>query len=327
MYGTLVLAFLLAGGSADAARDAVDTRAAMPETATVSPDRKGRTEDGAITITGPRIRLGDVAPQVPRHLFDVDVAPAPAPGRTMVVSRSALQDALRRVGADPHLIDGLPAYRTVRRSGLALSARDLEARVRAAALEHLPLGVSIERVTGLSELVVPHGEIEVRVHPGPLRRTTRIGVEIRVDGRTLRTVTAALHLAGTPRTPQPTRALPPGSVVRPGDIRLERTPFERISPHTSLHAKDVVGKRLLRRAEPGRPLSRTALRTPPDVERGAQIELVAEMRGLRITRRVVAMEPGRVGKPIRVRPLDGRTPMQAVLVSPHAARIAMGGTP
>ncbi len=299
-----------------------DPNASLPP----PPPAGAAAHDRAVPIAGDRVRLGDVAPEVPRHLFDVDVAPAPPPGRTMVVSRAALEDALRRVGADPHLVDGLPAYRTVRRLGLDLTARDLEARVRAALLEQLPLGVSVDRVTGLSDLLLPQGEVEVRAVPGgPLRRTTRLRVEVRVDGKVVRTFAAAAHLSGTPRTPQPARPLARGRIVRPGDIRLAETPFERLSSQTSLRAREVVGKKLVQRAEPGRPFARTALRTPPDVERGAQLELVAEASGLRITRRVVALEPGRVGRPIRVRPLDGRGAVQAVLVSPNAARIEIGG--
>ncbi len=278
-----------------------------------------------VRVTGDRIRLGDLAPAVPRTLFDLDVAPAPPPGRTMVVSRAAMQDALRRVGADPSLVAGLPAYRTVERAGMTVTARELEARVRAAVLEALPLGVGIEAVTGLSDLVLPQGTLDVTVRLGALRRTTRIHVTVKAGGRPIKTFGAAVHLSGTPKTPQPVRPLARGRVVQPGDIRLAPTPFEHLGPHASLRPKDVVGKRLATRAEPGRPIARTALSIPPDVERGAQLELVAQAAGLRISRRVVALEPGRVGRPIRVRALDDRTPIQAVLVSSHTARIELGG--
>src|SRR5688572_14045609 len=99
-----------------------------------------------VLVEGDRITLGDLSPTAPRELFALDVGPAPAPGKSSTVSRAAVQDALRRAGADPQLATALPARAQIERVGNQVSKDALAVEVREAASAQLPVGVTIDTV-------------------------------------------------------------------------------------------------------------------------------------------------------------------------------------
>ena len=51
-----------------------------------------------IVVAGERVTLGDLSPTAPRELLGLDVGPAPRPGKSGFVSRTAVQDALLPIG-------------------------------------------------------------------------------------------------------------------------------------------------------------------------------------------------------------------------------------
>src|SRR5262245_48039334 len=74
-----------------------------------------------VVVESERVTLGDLSPTAPRELLGLDIGPAPRPGKSGFVSRAAVQDALRRVGADPELATALPARAEIKRAGHSLT--------------------------------------------------------------------------------------------------------------------------------------------------------------------------------------------------------------
>jgi flagella basal body P-ring formation protein FlgA len=280
-----------------------------------------------VVVEGDRIALGDVSPTAPVALLGVDVAPAPAPGGKAVVSRGAIRAALTRAGADPRLADGLPASQIVERSATVVEIAELEAKVRERLAEHLPLGVNIDTVRGLSKAMLPQGSLDVRVRPGRLRQSTPVSVTLYVNDKLVARQNATAALSGVARTPTLRNDLPRGSVVGSGDVGYESTPIDKLPARVVTRTDSVVGKRLTQPGKAGRSLQSSAVAEPPVIERGTTVRLVASMKGLSMSRLVVAQEDGRVGDTIRVRSEDTTDAMEAKVISSSEVRLSLGGAP
>lgn len=281
----------------------------------------------AITVYGDRILFGDLSPTAPRAYLDLDIGPAPAPGRSAVVSRDAIRAALRRVGADEALTHGLPAQHTVVRAAIDLGQAQLHDEVVAASSEQLPVGISVREVLGLKPARLPTGDLRVEVKLGTLRRSTLATVLIHVDGRLVERQTATINLEGEAKTPTLRASLSRGAMVRADDVELAPADLERLPSGVVTRPSELVGKRLIQPANAGQPIQARALEVPPTIERGASVRVVLLGQGLRIARTAVAQENGNVGDTIRLKPADGDGMMRGQIVSATEVRMSIGGVP
>jgi flagella basal body P-ring formation protein FlgA len=289
-----------------------------------SSDAQARPRRGHVTVERDRIALRDVSPTAPVELLALDIAPAPAPGGKTVISRTAIKVALERAGADPRLADALPASQIVQRAALTVEATELEAIVRERLAEQLPLGVNVDAVRGLTKATLPVGQLDVRVRPGRLRQSTTVSVTLRVDDRIVARQNGVASLSGEARTPTLRNDLPRGSVVGAGDVAYETSAIEDLPGRVLTRTDSLVGKRLTQPGKAGRPVQSSAVEAPPAIERGAKVRLVAAMKGVTMSRLVVAQEDGRIGDTIRVRTDDRRDTLDAKVVSASEVRVPMG---
>lgn len=281
----------------------------------------------AILIEGDRVVFGDLSPTAPRAYLDLDIAPAPSPGRSAVITRDAVRSALRRAGADEALADGLSAQHTVTRRASELTEPQLRREVIASLSNQLPLGVSIGEILGLKSVHIPMGEVRVEARMGMLRRSTRASITIHVNDRIVARQSATVNLQGDAKTPTLRSNLPRGAMVTEDDVELAPAELERLPSGTVTRPSDLVGKRLTQPATAGRPIQERALEVPPTIERGTSVRVVLISHGLRITRSAVAQENGNVGDTIRLKAGDGDDLMRGRVHSASEVRVSFGGTP
>jgi flagella basal body P-ring formation protein FlgA len=258
-----------------------------------------------VIVEGERITLGDLSPTVPRELLALDVGPAPAPGKSSIVSRAAVQEALRRAGADPALAAAMPVRSQIERAGLQLSRDALAVAVREAASAELPVGVAIDTVLGLSNVLLPKGEHRVDVSLGKLRRSTVATVDIIAGGRRWARQQATLQLSGTARTPVLRSDLPKGTTVKAEHVELENVAIDDVPEGAMMRAEDLVGQRLRSRTNAKNPVRKAAVEAPPVIARGDVVNLVARGHGIKISRQAVAQQDGAIGQTIRVKASGG----------------------
>lgn len=281
----------------------------------------------AITVYGDRILFGDLSPTAPRAYLDLDVGPAPAPGRNATVSRDAIRSALRRAGADEALAHGLPSQHTVVRAAIDLGQAQLQDEVVAAVADQLPVGISVREVLGLKPAKLPTGDLRVEVRLGTLRRSVLATVLLHVDGRLVERQTATLNLEGQAKTPTLRANLPRGAMVTADDVELAPAELERLPSGAVTRPSDLVGKRLIQPTNAGQPIQARALEVPPTIERGASVRVVLVSQGLRIARTAVAQENGNVGDTIRLKSSDGDNMMRGKVFSASEVRVSLGGMP
>lgn len=279
-----------------------------------------------VVVDGERITLGDLSPTVPRELLALDVGPSPAPGRKSTVSRAAVQEALRRVGADPALATALPARAQIERTGATLSGDALTAAVREAAGAELPLGITIDQVLGLSSLTIPKGEHRVEVSLGKLRRSTIATVDIHAGGRRWARQQATLQLSGTARTPVLRSDLPRGTTVRAEHVELKDLAIDNVPAGAMVRTEDLVGQRLRTRTSAKSPVRRVAVEAPPVIARGDVVHVVARGRGIHISRQAVAQQDGAIGQTIRVKTTSGDDVLLGKIESETLIVVGFGGS-
>ncbi len=151
-----------------------------------------------VSVTGPRVRVGDVLPDAPPDAAAVDLGPAPAPGGTRLIEREAILRALReRQATEPARI---PESIRVSRRTRTLTAAEVERLVRdALPPERLPRGAALTAVRPPRALEVPAGWTAVAAElPRPPRRAgpfaTTAYVSFLLDGDTLARIPVPVEL-------------------------------------------------------------------------------------------------------------------------------------
>lgn len=281
---------------------------------------------GTVGIDGARVVLGDLAPTAPRDLLALDIGPAPAPGRKSAVSRDAVRAALRRAGADERLADGLPTHVRVVRNAKTLAAKDIEPLVRGALLPKLPLGIEVGSIRGLSPVTIPIGEVGIEARLGRLRHSTTVAVSLSVDRKVVARMNAVVLLEGTPRTPTIRSDLPRGATVRASDITYATAKLDQLPANAVTRESGLVGMQLTQPVRAGSAVAKAAIKTPPDVERGATVRIVAIRHGLRISQLAEAQQDGKIGEIIGVKPRTGGKQLRARVHSSAEVRIELGST-
>lgn len=138
-----------------------------------------RTAEGAapikeVPVTGPRVHLAEVVPQVPASLASADLGPAPAPGASRLFTQEELRKAA--AGAGAKVLGSLPAAVRVVRKMKRLGAADLDRECRkAVTAAGLRRGVTLAAVRAPKSADVADGWTSVTaVVPKPPRRTGKL---------------------------------------------------------------------------------------------------------------------------------------------------------
>jgi flagella basal body P-ring formation protein FlgA len=119
-----------------------------------------------------------------------------------------------------------------------------------------------------------------------------------------------------------TRPLAAGAQLRADDCtqRLCRHPYPREAVQL---AAPPAGQCLASAVAAGTVLTRELLQPPPLIARGHRVRLVYARPGLTITAQAEALEDGRAGETIRVRPLDGRRVCEGVVRGPDDVEVSL----
>lgn len=279
----------------------------------------------AVTIDHDRVSLGDLSPTVPRSLLELDIAPAPAPGRRATITRQAIRDALKRVGADESLANAMPAQQTIERAAVDLAADELRDEVVQALTARLPIGARVRSVLGVRDLTLPTGARRIDVQLGRLRAKARGTAMVYVNERLIERVGIEVVLEGTPQTPTLRANMPRGAVVQSKDVTMSPTEYHQIPPGAVIERSELVGKRLTQPGRAGTPIQRSAVKVPPVIERGQRVRVILTNHGLRITRMAIAQEDGAMGDHIRLKPTDSNTSFHGQVTSSQEVHIDLGG--
>ena len=110
--------------------------------------------ESKVTVSRPRIVVGDILDRANLLVASIDLGPAPAPGGSRVFSRDDIELAIRRSGQSPQGLV-IPGIVRVESASVRTSAADLASVLRPEIAKQLSTGISLVKVEPMGELVLP----------------------------------------------------------------------------------------------------------------------------------------------------------------------------
>ncbi len=253
-------------------------------------------------ISGARILVGDLVPRCKETSCSIEVGPAPLPGRSRVVRRQEVVKALKDAGHDSRGLN-IPLSRRVLRPAKKVSKEELKNRISKAVVKVLPKGFVLESLGKVNGTNVPKDGFDVTARwPGDerFRRRVSIQVDLTSDGTSFRTMQIAATLSLNARLPVAARYLDVGTIVDAHSYKWSSVRLTEMPAHLARSPSEIIGRRISRVTEEGKPFKSRDLERIPVIMRGQRLNVVS-IRGLvRVRTSGVARQDGAVGDVIRV---------------------------
>ncbi|HEY4142971.1 MAG TPA: flagellar basal body P-ring formation chaperone FlgA [Pseudolabrys sp.] len=279
-------------------------------------------------VTGDLVRIGDLVENA-GIIANIAIFRAPDLGTTGTVSADAVVDAVRAhalVGLDTGGISEVIVVRASR----SIAAKQLEDSVAAALSRQFNLGepkniaVAFERDMR-SIQVEPSAKGEPRIaRINYDARTTRFDATIEIPtgiaGRGLLRLTGRAVPAVDIVTV--THSIERGTILKDGDIAIERRARAEIGRDIVTDRDLVVGFAARGPLQPGRPIRSAELMKPELVTRNDAVTLVFEVPGVMITARGKAVEGGAEGDIVNVLNEQSKRTIQGVVTGPGRVTVS-----
>jgi flagellar basal body P-ring formation protein FlgA len=287
------------------------------------------------TVDGETISLGQISrisarPEVASRLETISLGYAPGVGMTREVSPSNIQLSLRAAGfseGDTTII--APARITVRRAAQTVDQQQLRVAVETAVkkqFEGTSTDCEIVRIDMLEAPLVPVGVVEVKATLGSIRNFIErlpVQMEIRVDGRLYRTMTATVEMALHAEVAVAATDIAANQPVREKDVKIERTRLER-SPAS--YFRDLAAFKAVQTVRPimaGKPFMTDSIVAATVIKLGDPVRIEASTGRIKIVINGEARANGRIGERISVKNKDSGVIMQAIVVDQGLVKVVI----
>jgi flagella basal body P-ring formation protein FlgA len=302
------LAFLLAAGLAGYAGAAA-----------AAPGREITIElRPRVTVSEPRVRLGDVAflttrdlPTL-RQLMALPLGPAPRPGTPASLDRETIERwVMARTGLPSSPVRWTGASETeIESAAQQFSGENIVLAARSALLKWLSersVRAEIQALSGVRDLVLPAGTPTLRVRPlashGLPSKRMLVWVDAWVDDRFVRTTAVSFEVGAWAPLSVASAGLELGAaldpVVRAAAFEEREIDLTTVRRGTPVDA--AGGQRLKRPLRAGEVLTNAHLEAVPAVTRGNWAHLLARSGDVSVESRVEVLQDGRAGQVVRVK--------------------------
>jgi flagella basal body P-ring formation protein FlgA len=287
------------------------------------------------TVDGETISLGQISrisarPEIANRLETISLGYAPGVGMTREVSPSNIQLSLRAAGfseADTTII--APARITVRRGAQTVDPQQLRVAVETAVkkqFEGTNTLCKIVRIDMREAPLVPVGVVEVNATLGGIRNFIErvpVPMEIRVDGRLYRTMTATIEIAIYADVAVAAADIAANQPIREKDLKIERTRLER-SPAN--YFRDLAAFKAVQTVRPimaGKPFMTDSIVAATVIKLGDPVRIEASTGRIKIVINGEARANGRIGERISVKNKDSGVIMQAIVVDQGLVKVVI----
>lgn len=256
---------------------------------------------------------GEGLPEEWRSLMaGIDLGEAPAMGREKFIGSAPLRSYIEKLiasqGLDPSrvIIDLPPDQVVVKRKTSRIAPGEIEEIYRNHVLSNAPWrpeDLEISGITHSGPAELPAGRVSHVVEANPRERyigNVILTIHFHADGGKKRSVRVAGKVQLHREVVVAARPLSRNETLTEQDVQLQRMPVGENTDRYASSVEQVVGRRLLRDAEPYQTLMLTDLDSPLILRKGAPVTILYEQPGLRISAKGQAREDGGTGKAIRV---------------------------
>lgn len=277
-------------------------------------------------VDGETIELQNIAKiaadtRTAERLRTISLGYSPGVGMTREISISGLMLSLKAAGfAESDISISAPARISVRRAAQTVDRDAIRDAVAAAINAHF-VGSKTEheitRIDIFEPALIPTGKIDLRASLVGVRNFIEripVSVEIRVDGRLVRTMAVSAEIAIYADVYVAINDIQANKPVSDKDLRLERIRLER-SP--SSYVRDASALRSVQAIRPimaGRPLMLDSIEPATVIKLGDPVRIEARSGRIRIVVEGEARANGRIGERISVKNKQSGALIQAIVV-------------
>jgi len=240
-------------------------------------------------------------------LADLEIGPAPLPGKEKVVTRSHLLLILKSQQVPVRDVQFSGADQTVVvRDAQTLKAAQIGEVVKKYLKKEMPWrldDVEIHRITGLRDLVLPAGKITYQVIPQPhtdFLGTTPLKVILEMAGGENKQIWVNADIRVYVPIVTARHPIARLSQIDENDIEMERRNLAGLNSDYFSSLGEVVGTRSRSFIRAGDPIRKNQVEIPPVVRRGDLVTMKVENSLLRIIARGKVLENGIPGAVVRV---------------------------
>lgn len=305
----------------------------------------------SVGVVRPEVTLGDIAAmstpdlQVLRRLVSMPLGPAPRAGEKAQLGRAELMHWIHlRTGLNPRQVvwEGAQAAELHRASaqipGALFAATATESLKAWLAARSGHADISVTAVP--RDVAVPLGQSVLKPRPmpqdAPLARRMVVWVDVWVEDRFVRTVPVGFEVAAYGPAYVAPGDLPVGARLSEAALSVREVELTgRVAPVLAPAGAMATGAaangarvatageaRQLRRPVPaGAALSRLDVESPPAVARGDWVALRVRTGAIEMEERAEALQNGRIGQTVNVKPSKATSAILARVVGPGQVEI------
>ncbi len=272
----------------------------------------------AETTTG-QILLGDVAlvsgfnEKLIRSLNHLPLGPAPMPGESLNLAKANIRRSMVVHGIDPVKVALVGENLVeVKRSGRTITKEDIAPLVedyveRSWANRQVRTEIIYSRLP--KEMTVHSNNFDLRVldpvKPG-VSGSIALSLAALENDRVLVRIPVSLKVRAFGNVAVMNRDVRQGELLSPEDFSFIEREITRKHSNPVRTVGEAANKKLKRTVKAGQILTLDHLEIPPLIERGDEVTLIVEYKGVRVSCPGKAKEKGRLGDRIMVRNLYGK---------------------
>ena len=280
-----------------------------------------------VTVTGPEVRLGDVADITSAVLDDEDAVIAlkkillresPAPGTEQSVAATEVLERMRLAGVQVEAIGyALPQSMKVRRAGRILRRQEVEEAIEAA-LGTLGKDIELRSITYKEDVFVPSANITVSAKPFRSTAGAQVGFSVEVQSPAAEPQRFPVYatIDEWAEVPVAARPVTRGSVLSADDVVMARMNIRAIPRDSARSPRDIIGLEIGTDVGYGEMFRRGKLVVPPIINPGARVTLLYREGPLEASASGVAIEAGAYGDVIRVRNESSKRVVSGTVLEP-----------
>lgn len=286
-------------------------------------------------VSGRTFRLGEIADVATEdkafadQLSAVEVGTSPLPGLTRSLSQGDIVIRLRAQKIDPKRVTlACPPLVRIARASSEIPADGLTEAAQTALEAAHPKGgdCTFEAMPMTTKLFANPGKMEYRAG-APRGRTdgaiATVPVTVLVDGAPVKTIDVSFRIKRTVPAVVATRALDANTVLTESDLSVTRVETNG-GPAPLADPTSLIGKRLKRRIEQGKPFTESAVGEVMTLACGARVTVISVSGGVSVTGTGTARSAGAIGEPVRIFVNETKKEVLATVVDASTVRVEDG---
>jgi len=272
-----------------------------------------------------KVCFGDIAKGVDPKWKDIVLVHITTPDSSVELPAGYIRARLRLKGVPVDKLNiKIPDVVKVKREGIRISRKDLEAIARHCIKRNNPWGrdLKIVEIKATKEVLLPKGKISYwcQLNGSPVGNFS-VPIIFKLNGEI---VSRTWVMAKTRLVIPVVVAKYPikrGEIITSEKLKIVKKDISALPKGMFVKKEEVIGKKAKTNISVGRIIYKAMVEVPPVIKRGQRVMIVAESDTLKVTAPGMAKQDGRVGEVIKVENLLSKKIVSGTVVDSQTVRV------